>query len=153
VLGVSETHVGSDKYAGTAYVIGGNSALGGTDVLLADATIEGDEGAQTLGFATTVLADQDGDGFADVVLGARSYSTGSTNVGAAYLFYGSLSGGYVASDADASWVGTTSGASVGTVVDSADLTGDGYLDLAIGAEGASEPDVYAGAVFIVPGAP
>lgn len=92
------------------------------------------------GFA---LVDVDGDGVAEVVRGNPS-SPGSVSV------YGAHGGTVTLEEADAVLVGA--GDQFGAGVVDADVDGDGYGDLIVGAPLNDDHSVDAGAVFVVPGA-
>src|SRR5262245_3498940 len=55
-------------------------------------TAETNQAGARLGFSAQAAGDLNGDGFADVILGASSYSNGQTSEGAAFVYYGSASG-------------------------------------------------------------
>lgn len=151
ILGADEAGSGG-SYAGIAYLISGDKALGDTDVQLADAKIEGDTHGEQLGRAVTGLGDQDGDGRADFVVGAWNADGSARASGAAFLFYGPVSGTKSPSDADAAWYGPS--ANSGTSISLAggyELTGDSYADIVIGAYGATGDASFSGVVYVVPG--
>ena len=85
-----------------------------------------------------MVGDLDDDGYDDVAIGAV---LADGNNGAAYLFYGPVSGNYDASDYDAKFTGNPEGqGEFGRVITGpGDLNGDGELDLIIGA-GADDDD-------------
>ncbi|GEM_PF-5114285 len=69
------------------------------------------------------------------------------------LFHGDLSGTAVPNDAGATFLGTGSSDSLGGALASGDLTGDGFLDPALGARGSSASGAsWSGAVYVVPAA-
>ena len=77
-----------------------------------------------------------GDGYADVVVGSSLVNVGSTSdAGAAYVFFGPLSGSYVTTDADASLSGGSASGYMGLGGVVLDYDGDGADDLLIGAYG------------------
>jgi hypothetical protein len=82
-------------------------------------------------FGTTVLGvgDVNGDGFADVVIGAPGFDDGQTNEGAAFLHLGTANG----LRADPSWIATgdlTHGDFGRVFAALGDVNGDGFADVA-----------------------
>jgi hypothetical protein len=103
----------------------------------------GQEGAE-LGAAVAVAGDVNGDGFADVVVGAPGFDAGATDEGRALVFLGSQEG----LDRTAAWSadGGGEGARLGeAVAGAADVNGDGYADVVVGAPGASGAPCAGGA--------
>lgn len=84
------------------------------------------------GFSVATAGDLNGDGFSDVVVGARGATLGQTGEGAAYVYYGSVNGISAAPSVvlQSDQVQAGFGSSVGTA---GDVNGDGYADLAVGA--------------------
>ena len=76
-------------------------------------------------------SDFNGDGYADVVMGAPGHSGGGAGAGAAHIFLGG-SGPFDTSP-DATLTGATGDAFGSDVVAVGDVNGDGYGDLAVGA--------------------
>ena len=103
---------------------------------------------------TTIASagDFNGDGIGDLVIGAPSAPTAGEGGGAAYVFYGPITGGHSLSEADASFTGIQAGALVGQQVGSpGDLNGDGVDDLIITAPGFDPQGVEgadAGAAYV-----
>jgi hypothetical protein len=94
-------------------------------------SIESDQSGAMLGFAVGDAGDVNGDGFGDVIVGARWYSNEETNEGAAFVFYGSDEG--LNTTPDWTLEGNQPSASLGYAVTGAgDLNGDGYDDVAVG---------------------
>ncbi|HEY8946219.1 MAG TPA: VCBS repeat-containing protein, partial [Polyangiaceae bacterium] len=83
--------------------------------------------------------DANGDGYADVILGAPDLGNGGNtppSLGHAYVFMGSAAG--LASTAAVTLTGPNDGSAFGNAACSAgDVNGDGYADAIVGAEGAS----------------
>jgi hypothetical protein len=82
--------------------------------------------------------DYDGDGARDIIVGDRYAEIADLSYppGQAYAFLGPLSGTTSAADADATWTGVDNFDYVGEDVATADVDGDGSLDVLIGAPGA-----------------
>ncbi len=89
-------------------------------------------------FTTMTFGDINGDGFADLFLGARQYQAGS-KLGAAYIFNGSASGIPSCNlgagcTADTTMLGGQAGDMFGTAAEIAgDVNGDGYSDILVSA--------------------
>ncbi len=130
---------------GRAFVyLGSPSGLATTPVW----TAQGNQAAVRFGVSVAPAGDVNGDGYADIVVGAHEQDVGP---GHAYLYLGSLGGPAPAP----SWTGSNGqyGSRYGLVVASAgDVNGDGYADLAVGADRYSEGQVWEGAVYVYYGA-
>jgi hypothetical protein len=129
---------------GAAYVYyGGAAGIGTTPTIL-----EGNYTDARFGVSVSAAGDVNGDGYADLVIGAYGYtSTGSeSNEGAAYVCYGSAAGiGLTrtllqSNQADAELGQSVSGAG--------DLNGDGYDDIAVGAPYYDNGQTDEGAAFV-----
>jgi len=110
----------------------------------ADWMTEGNAAWNRFGWSVNTAGDVNGDGYADVIVGAHQYSNGQGTEGRAYVYHGSASGLSTGSNwrmesnkADAEF-----GRSVCTA---GDVNGDGYADVIIGAPGADKAYVYHGA--------
>jgi len=114
---------------GRAYVYLGSAA--GLAVTAAW-TAESDQADAYFGYSVGTAGDVNGDGYADVMVGAYYYDNGQTNEGRAYVYLGSAAG----SAATAAWTaesdqaGAGFGLSVGTA---GDVNGDGNADVIVGA--------------------
>jgi len=159
--------------AGEAWVLLGGSAgfgslIGGRTVVdLANLApsggfvIRGDEELDTAGFAVSFAGDVNGDGYADLIVGAPANSNGGTAAGEAYVVlgrasgFGSVVGGRAVLDlsglapADGFVVrGDLGFDQAGFSVSSAgDVNGDGYADVIVGAPTAGD----VGAAYVVLG--
>ena len=104
------------------------------------------------GFAHDV-ADVNGDGHADAVVGAYRDNTGDSNPGFLYVEFGPLVGETdLEVDADVEIVGAGEYAGLGYAVDAShDLNGDGTGDIAVSAWLDSIGALYGGAVYIIDG--
>ncbi|MFT5682707.1 MAG: hypothetical protein ACI8RZ_003631 [Myxococcota bacterium] len=100
------------------------------------------------------MADFNGDGIGDAIIGAGEETTGGFASGSVYLIYGPLTGGeYTLQDvADAELFGTASGVETGRKISAdGDFNGDGIDDLIATAGYDSTAGPYAGAVLVVYG--
>jgi hypothetical protein len=87
--------------------------------------------------------DFDGDGIADLAIGAPASSAGGTNAGAVYVLYGSTAGLIARTDRRQIWsqqitvLGgvAESGDRFGASLAAGDFDGNGYIDLAVGVPG------------------
>jgi len=105
-------------------------------------------------FGTMVgtAGDVNGDGFADVIVGAPRWDGGKENEGAAWVYLGEAGGLTSAPHfyRRSNLAGAEFGLSVGTA---GDVNGDGYSDVIIGAPSWSNPEASEGAAFVYPGSP
>jgi hypothetical protein len=135
--------------AGRAYVFHGAA---GSPSQSPSWTDTGDHASDQFGFSVSTAGDADGDMFADVVVGALDYNTGSGDLGAAYVYEGSLSG----LDAQPIWLEAADNPSTGyaaSVATAGDVNGDGFSDLTVGAFRISNPDSWEGAAYVYHGGP
>jgi hypothetical protein len=108
-----------------------------------DATLFGSEveGAR-FGYAVDAAGDVNGDGYGDLIVGEPSYYADSSELGRAYVFQGTTSG--LATTATSTITGTLSSYLGTSVAGAADVNGDGYDDVVVGAYGfwSSSGQVY-----------
>ena len=139
--GLGDVLIGAPQSDTVWLSYGGSSPLDG-DVALAQASFTGNSG-DLLGTAMAI-ADLDGDGAPEVILGEPELAGSNAKEGAVHIFSNiSFSGDFDAVDADAKLVGPTltTKPRFGTALAALDFDGDGYLDLAIGS-----PNVDAGSL-------
>jgi VCBS repeat-containing protein len=149
------------------YVIYGNAQGEGLnldkDPVMSNGVIAADQGFKIQGrdyFGTSVsgIGDVNGDGFADILIGASSDSQGGSNAGAAFVVYGSaapaalnLSSGTIAAARGFKIVaGTAYGSLANSVSGVGDFNGDGVGDFIIGAS-AMNVTSDGGAAYVIYG--
>ena len=135
--------------AGAVYIFAGTIS-GGISASTASATILGDNAGDELGISVGGGGDMDGDGVADLAIGARyNDDSGSSNSGSVYVFTSSPSGALTASDADLQITGAAASDQNGWAVAlHGDFDNDGYDDLVTSAVGA---DSSTGAIYVFSG--
>ncbi len=111
-----------------------------------DWTDEADQDSAWFGWVAGCAGDVNGDGFADIIIGAPYYDNGQINEGYAWVYYGSVSG--LASSADWTNECNQDSARFGVFVSSAgDVNGDGYSDVLISADWYDNDQTDEGRVF------
>ncbi len=156
------TRVGAD------YVVFGkssffNQAAAGATLALAD--LDGSNGFRILGLANgdgmgmglSTAGDINGDGFDELIVGARNADLGGIDTGASYVVFGKAGG--FGHDVDLSTLNgtngfTISGAAAGSftglsVSTAGDFNGDGYSDLIVGAPGVYASPTWSGESYVV----
>ncbi len=104
------------------------------------------------GYSASTAGDVNGDGYADVIIGAPGHTNGEANEGRAYLYLGSLAG--LAATPAWMWESNQSGANIGQAASTAgDINGDGYADVIIGAPHYSSGQAGEGKAFVFYGSP
>jgi hypothetical protein len=153
--GYSDVIVGACEYdngetnEGRAYVyLGGPTGLAASPVW----TAESNQADALFGWSVAGAGDVNGDGYSDVIVGAREYDNGETNEGRAYFYLGGPSGPAASPDwtaesdqADA-WFGCW-------VAGAGDVNGDGYSDVIVGACYYDNGEVNEGRAFAYTGGP
>jgi hypothetical protein len=137
---------------GAAFLfLGSASGLAGTAPGNAAAVLESNQAGARLGVSVSGAGDVNGDGYADVIVGAPLYSNGEPSEGAAFLFLGSASGlvGTSPENAAADLESNYESARFGVSVSGAgDVNGDGYADVIVGADGYVNGEFGRGAAFL-----
>lgn len=111
---------------------------------------EGDQIDAQLGTSIACAGDVNGDGYADIMLGAQYFDNGQNNEGAVFIHHGASSG---ISDTPASIVESNQvEGGFGTAVASAgDVNGDGYSDVLVGSYSYDNGENDEGHVFLYHG--
>ncbi len=158
--GYSDVIVGASSYdagqtdEGAAFVFLGSSTgiASGNPASPGVTQLESDQAGAQMGWSVAGLGDVNGDGYADVIVGAPWYAAGQTNEGAAFVFHGSATGiadgnpTTAAAQLEGGQVNTFFGASV---AGAGDVNGDGYADAIVGAARVVLPSVFPSArVFL-----
>lgn len=124
-----------------ALILGAPNGLGSVTFL------ECNQPGAMMGFAVAGAGDVDGDGFSDVMAGARLYTNGQALEGAAFVFRGSANGLITANPTVIE--GNQVDARLGHALSSAgDVNGDGFSDIALGAYLYDKGSSNEGAVMI-----
>jgi hypothetical protein len=146
--GYSDVIVGAIGYdnpqtdEGRAFVYHGSA---GSLATTAAWTAEGDEPGSEFGYSVASAGDVNGDGYADVIVGAWGY--GLSADGRAYVYHGSAAG----LSTSAAWIGNSGqlDASFGVSVATAgDVNGDGFSDVIVGAEKYDNGQTNEGRAFV-----
>ena len=150
LLGAISNDEGGNQ-AGAAYLVHG-PVSGTLDLANADAKLVGEEVLDNAGVSVSSAGDVDGDGRADLLVGAKSNDAGGSIAGAAYLVHGPVSGTLDLANADAKLVGEASRGEAGWSVSSAgDVDDDGFDDVLVGAPSFPADMGFAGATYLVLG--
>jgi Putative metal-binding motif/FG-GAP repeat len=121
------------------------------DLSYADTRFRGETAGDQAGSSVSGGGDVNGDGYADLIMGAPYRWTGGSYTGGAYLVLGPVDDSAMTlADADAIWVGTTDGDLTGySVALIGDTDGDGSDEFAVGAPEEDTGGADAGAVYIL----
>ena len=137
---------------GVALVFLGSAAgIVGSSPANAHALIESDQAGARFGASVSTAGDVNGDGFADVIVGAFGYDNPADNEGAAFVFLGSAAGivgsspatahAVIESNQDVAWLGNS-------VSTAGDVNGDGFADIIVGAPRYDHGETNEGAAFV-----
>jgi hypothetical protein len=134
--GFSDVIVGAHSYdngqtdEGRAFVYHGSAAGLATTPSW---SFESNQVSALFGWSVAAAGDVNGDGFSDVIVGARAYDNGQSDEGRAFVYHGSTTGlgSTPAWTAESDQAGANFGYSVATA---GDVNGDGFSDVIVGAE-------------------
>ena len=150
IVGAYDNDAGGAS-AGAAYLVVG-PVSGEVDLSAATARLLGEQPGDFAGYSVAGGGDADGDGVADLLVGAYANDDGGTASGATYLVQGPVSGNLRLWSADAKLTGELAGDQSGWAVAFAgDTDGDGADDILVGAPYAHPGGVYTGALYVVLG--
>jgi len=148
---------GDDDSTGDDDTSGDDDSTGDDDTTSAslsdaDAILLGEAADDHAGVAADGAGDLNNDGFGDVVVGADGHDVVDGDEGAAYLFFGPLSGTQSLDVANAKLTGEAAGDRAGnSVAGLGDTNSDGFDDVLIGAYRESAVLEHAGAAYLVQG--
>ena len=115
-----------------------------------DWAVESSQTAASLGYSVSSAGDVNGDGFSDVIVGARQYDNGANDEGAAFVYHGRIGG----PGPTANWSAESNQANAlfgGSVASAGDVNGDGYADVIVGAGSYSFNQSNEGRAFVYHG--
>jgi hypothetical protein len=128
---------------GGVYFFNGPITTGSLTTEDADVGIAGISYGDFTGSANSADGDVNGDGVNDALIGAQWTDYADTDDGAAYLFYGPISGVTSVKEADVTIHGAEPGHNLGyDVALNGDVDGDGIDDVGVGAPNATEGDAW-----------
>jgi FG-GAP repeat/Secretion system C-terminal sorting domain len=150
--GYSDVIIGANQFSnpelneGVAFMFLGSS---NGIVSIIDTILESNQAGAEFGFSVASAGDMNGDGYSDVIVGAKSYDTQN---GAAFLYTGAATG--VDGTSFTQLQPSTLNAQFGySVAPAGDVNGDGYSDVLVGAPFYSNVESNEGGAFIYHGAP
>ncbi len=113
-------------------------------------TAESNQANAVFGWSVASAGDVNGDGFSDVIVGARLFDNGETDEGRAFVYHGSAAGLGTTPNwtAESNQVNAQFGVSVASA---GDVNGDGFSDVIVGAPLFDNPQTNEGRAFVYHG--
>jgi hypothetical protein len=151
IVGASRYSAGQPEEGAAFVVLGSASGIASGSLATASAQLESNQVGAYFGESVAGAGDVNGDGYADVIVGAFQYEAPEDREGAAFVFLGSASGIASGSPATASaqLESNQAQASFGeSVAGAGDVNGDGYADVIVGTDRYDAGQVDEGAAFV-----
>ena len=150
---------GSTILRGMVYVVYGRSGLLGPLDIASDAStarVFGENNFDEFGSSVAIAGDVNGDGVADIIVGAPGFNGAGDSLGRVYLILGPIAPVLtpIQLAVTKSWTGDTDFASLGVAVSGVgDVNNDGYDDFLLGSPRSGLGGANSGAAFLVLGRP
>jgi hypothetical protein len=159
LVGAEEYDAGQTNEGAVFVFLGSASGIASGHPGTAAAQLESNQAGALFGTAISGAGDVNGDGYADVIIGAQLYDNGQSDEGAAFVFHGSASGIPSGNPGTANTLLEGNQAILladfppfaGAVAGAGDVNGDGYADVIVGGEGYTNGQIREGAAFVFHG--
>ncbi len=141
--GYSDVIIGSFSFGDSAWLfLGSASGLASTPASIVDPGLDW----SFFGYSVSTAGDVNGDGYADVIVGAWNASASWGGNGQAFLYYGGATG----ISTPPAWIGEVdkAGEYGRSVATAGDVNGDGYADVIVGSIEYTHPEQYEGGAFL-----
>ncbi len=141
----------AEQGEGAAYIYHGSS---GAFNINPTKILEKNQIDANFGYAVASAGDVNGDGYSDVIVGARYFDNGEFNEGAAFVYYGTIGGINDVTPTPTSLEANVGGAYFGASLSCAgDVNGDGYSDVIVGSYNLSNGQNSEGKAYVFHGSP